>query len=428
MEENTIVEFTGRDRLSDPLNDLLKKGAEQLLSAAIEVEVETLLARFEDRRTAEGRAGVVRNGDHPERAVQTGIGPVTVKIPKVRAKSGTPVSFRSALVPPYVRKTQTLEAAIPWLYLKGISTGEMGPALTALLGPNATGFSAKTVARLKTQWATEYNTWRKGDLGRDEWVYIWADGIYSGLRGEDHKLCALVIIGVNARGQKEFLAIEDGVRESTQSWKEVLLGLKQRGLKTPKLAIGEGAMGFWAALDEVFPDTRHQRCWMHKSMNVLNKFPKSSQPKVKAMLHDIWKAETRKSAEKAFELFVKTYETKFPDATALLHKDRTELLAFYDVPAMHWQSIRTTNPLSAACFACACRAMIESAFATIRHRTKRSKGCLARDGMLHMIFKLGQCAQKNWRKLRGFNHLADVIEGINFKDGIKQSQPETTAA
>ena len=269
MEENTIVEFTGRDSLSDPLNDLLKKGAEQLLSAAIEVEVKTLLARFEDRRTAEGRAGVVRNGYHPERAVQTGIGPVTVKIPKVRAKKGAPVSFQSALVPPYVRKTQTLEAAIPWLYLKGISTGEMGPALTALHGSNATGFSAKTVTRLKTQWATEYNCWRKDDLGRDEWVYIWADGIYSGLRSEDHKLCALVIIGVNARGQKEFLAIEDGVRESTQSWKEVLLGLKQRGLKTPKLAIGDGAMDFWAALDEVFPDTRHQRCWMHKSINDL---------------------------------------------------------------------------------------------------------------------------------------------------------------
>lgn len=415
MEETTIIEFSGRDQLSDPLNDLLKKGAEKLLRAAIEAEVEALLDGLKSRRTADDCAGVVRNGYHPERAVQTGIGPVKVKIPKVRAKTGAPVTFRSALVPPYVRKTQTLEAAIPWLYLKGISTGEMGPALKALLGPKATGFSAKTVARLKAQWTAEYDTWRKSDLGRDEWVYIWADGIYSGLRGDDHKLCALVIIGVNARGHKEFLAIEDGVRESTQSWKEVLLGLKERGLNTPKLAIGDGAMGFWAALDEVFPDTRHQRCWQHKSMNVLNKFPKSSQPKVKAMLHDIWRAETHKAAEKAFDLFVKTFEAKFPNAVNLLHKDRTELLAFYDFPAMHWQSIRTTNP-------------IESAFATIRHRTKRSKGCLARDGMLHMLFKLGKCAQDNWRRLRGFTHLADVIEGINFKDGIKQSQPETAAA
>lgn len=415
MSENTIVEFTGRDDLSDPLNDLLKKGAEALLAAAIEAEVDTLLAGLKDRRTPGGRAGVVRNGHHPERDIQTGIGPVKVKIPKVRAKTGAPVSFHSALVPPYVRKTQTLEAAIPWLYLKGISTGEMGAALKALLGPNATGFSAKTVARLKAQWAAEYKTWCKADLSRDEWVYIWADGIYSGLRGADDKLCALVIIGVNARGHKEFLAIQDGVRESTQSWREVLVGLADRGLKAPKLAVGDGAMGFWAALDEVFPDTVHQRCWMHKTGNILNKLPKSSQPKAKGMLHDIWKAETRKDAEKAFELFVKTYTEKFPEAVNLLHKDRTELLAFYDFPAMHWQSIRTTNP-------------IESAFATIRHRTKRSKGCLTRDGMLHMMFKLGQCAQDNWRKLRGFTHLAEVIEGINFKDGIKQPHPETTAA
>jgi len=291
----------------------------------------------------------------------------------------------------------------------------MRPARKALMGPQATGFTAKTVARLKTQWAADCDDGRKRDLGRDDWVYIWADGIYSGLRGEDHKLCALVVIGVNALGQKKFLAIEDGVRESTQSWKEVLLALQARGFKAPKLAVGDGAMGFWAALDEVFPGTRHQRCWMHKTGNVLNKFPKSSQPKVKGMLHDIWKAETRKDAEKAFDLFVKTFEAKFPDAVALLHKDRAELLAFYDFPDAHWQSIRTTNP-------------IESAFATIRHRTKRSKGCLGRDSMLHMIFKLGQCAQNNWRKLRGFAHLAEIVQGIPFKDGIKQSQPETAAA
>lgn len=415
MEDSTIIELAGRDGLSDPLNDLLRKGAEDLLSAYIEEEVTRLLARHEARRTPEGRAGVVRNGYQPARNIQTGIGPVTVKIPKVRAKTGQPVSFRSALVPPYVRKTATLEAAIPWLYLKGISTGEMGPALKALLGPKAKGFSAKTVARLKTQWSADYTAWRTRDLSRDNWVYIWADGIYSGLRGEDHKLCALVVIGVNALGQKEFLAITDGTRESTQSWKEVLLALQARGFKAPKLAVGDGAMGFWAALDEVFPGTRHQRCWMHKTGNVLNKFPKSSQPKAKGMLHDIWKAEKRQDAEIALDLFIKTYEDKFPDAVALLLKDRAELLAFYDFPAAHWQSIRTTNP-------------IESAFATIRHRTKRSKGCLSRDGMLHMIFKLGQCAQDKWRKLRGFAHLAEVIQGINFVDGIKKPQPENAAA
>lgn len=287
MEENNIVEFTGRDTVSDPLTALLRNGARKLLQTAVEAELETFLAGFADSRTPDGRAAVVRNGHHPERAVQTGIGPLTVQIPKVRSKTGEPVTFRSALVPPYVRKAKSLEAAVPWLYLKGISTGEMGAALKGLLGPDATGFSAKTVARLKTQWAADYDDWRKMDLSRDDWVYIWADGIYSGLRGTDDRLCALVVIGVTARGEKHFLAIEDGVRESTQSWREVLLTLKGRGLGAPKLAIGDGAMGFWSALEELSPATLQQRCWMHKTGNVLNYLPKLSQPKAKKMLHDI---------------------------------------------------------------------------------------------------------------------------------------------
>jgi len=325
------------------------------------------------------------------------------------------VTFRSALVPPYVRKAKSIEAALPWLYLKGISTGEMGAALKMLLGPEATGFSAKTVSRLNGQWATEYNAWRKADLSRDEWVYIWADGIYSGLRGTDERLCVLVVIGVNARGEKHFLAIEDGVRESTQSWREVLLVLKSRGLTMPKLAIGDGAMGFWAALEEVFPATRQQRCWVHKVSNVLNYMPKRSQPKAKKMLHDIWQAETREDAHAAFDLFIEAFEAKYPKAVECLIKDRDELLTFYDFPAKHWQSIRTSNP-------------IESAFATIRHRTKRTKGCLSRDGMLHMMFKLGQCAEKSWRKLRGFVHLADVIQGVDFVNGINPSTKNQAAA
>ena len=367
------------------------------------------------RHTSDGRAAVVRNGHHPERAVHTGIGPVTVKVPKVRAKDGKAVTFRSALVPPYVRKARSIEAALPWLYLKGISTGEMGAALKALLGPDATGFSAKTVARLKTQWAAEYEDWHKADLGRDEWVYIWADGIYSGLRGTDDRLCVLVVIGVNARGEKHFLAIEDGVRESAQSWREVLLGLKARGLAAPKLATGDGAMGFWAALEEMFPATRQQRCWMHKSGNVLNYLPKRTQPKAKKMLHDVWQAETREDAHAAFDLFIDTFEAKYPKATECLIKDREELLTFYDFPAQNWQSIRTSNP-------------IESAFATIRHRTKRTKGCLSRDGMLHMMFKLSQCAEKSWRKLRGFAHLANVILGVDFVTGKKPSNQDQAAA
>lgn len=358
---------------------------------------------------------MVRNGYLPERELQTGVGPVKVRIPKVRAKTGKPVTFHSALVPPYVRKTKSLEAALPWLYLKGVSSGEMGEALKVLVGPEAKGLSANTVSRLKQVWAQEYRDWRDERLDKDRWVYIWADGVYSGLRAEQTKLCALVIIGVNERGEKRFLAIEDGIRESTQSWREVLLQLKSRGMYTPDLAIGDGAMGFWAALEEIYSETRQQRCWMHKTINVLNCFPKSGQAKAKQALHEIWQAETKEDAEQAFDLFLKTYEPKYPKATLCLQKDREELMAFYDFPAQHWQSIRTCNP-------------IESTFGTIRHRTKRSKGCLTRDGMLHMMFKLGQCAEKKWRKQRGFEYLAKVVTGIKFKDGIEVTEVDQVAA
>jgi transposase-like protein len=415
MNKSNVIEFEGRAESTDPLTELLRSGARQLLQQAIEAEVQELLAAHSDRTLEDGRAGVVRNGHQPEREIQTGIGPVTVKIPKVRAKTGEPVTFRSALVPPYVRKTQSLEAALPWLYLKGVSTGEMGAALEVLVGPEAKGLSASTVSRLKRNWAQEYQTWREAPLDKDRWVYVWADGVYSGLRAEQAKLCALVVIGVNERGEKHFLAIEDGIRESTQSWREVLLKLKSRGMNIPHLAIGDGAMGFWAALEEVYPESRQQRCWMHKTMNVLNCLPKSLQPKAKQALHEIWQANTREDAEKAFDLFLKTYEPKYPKAALCLEKDRDELMAFYDFPAQHWQSIRTSNP-------------IESTFGTIRHRTKRSKGCLTRDGMLHMMFKLGQCAQKNWRRQRGFNYLAKVITGVKFRDGIEVTESNQAAA
>jgi putative transposase len=415
METTNIVDFARRDGMSDALTELLKTGAQQLIATAVEAELVSYLAQFAGLRTEDGHAAVVRNGHHPERPFQTGIGPVSVRIPKVRSKDGTPVTFRSALVPPYVRRTKTLEAALPWLYLKGIYSGEMAPALKVLLGPDAKGLSANTVSRLKRDWAKEYAGWKGADLDDEPIVYIWADGVHSGLRGEDDKLCALVIVGVTARGKKRFLSIEDGVRESIQSWREVLLTLKGRGMNVPKLAIGDGAMGFWAAMDEVYPATRHQRCWQHKTMNVLNCLPKLSQPKAKVAIHNIWQAETKDDAEKAFDLFIKTYEAKYPKATLCLQKDRTELMAFFDFPAQHWQSIRTSNP-------------IESAFATIRHRTKRSKGCLSRDGMLHMMFKLGQCAEQNWRKLRGFDYLAKVITGVTFKDGMETPKPDQIAA
>lgn len=415
MSKSNVVEFDRPVGSSDPLMELLRSGARQLIQQSVEAELQEFLNQFSGQLTEDGLTAVVRNGYLPERKLQTGIGPVTVKIPKVRSRTGEPVTFHSALVPPYVRKTRSLEAALPWLYLKGVSTGEMASALKVLVGPEAEGLSASTVARLKQQWKGEYESWRDQSLSEDDGVYLWADGIYSGLRDSEDKLCALVIIGVNRRGEKHFLAIEDGVRESTQSWREVLLTLKSRGMNSPRLAVGDGAMGFWGALDEIYPETRHQRCWVHKTRNVLNALPKRTQPKAKDALHEIWQAETRKDAETAFDLFIQTYEAKYPKATACLEKDREELLVFYDFPAQHWQSLRTTNP-------------IESAFGTIRHRTKRSKGCLTRDGMLQMMFKLGMCAEKNWIRLRGFDYLAKVITGIQFKDGIEVQTDDRSAA
>jgi putative transposase len=415
MKKNNVLEFAGRDVISDPLTAFLRSGAQQLINQAVEAELQELLSQYSDRRTDNGNAVVVRNGHLPERELQTGLGPVTVKIPKVRSKAGAPVTFRSALVPPYVRKTKFLEAALPWLYLKGVSSGEMGEALKILIGPDAKGLSASTVSRLKQVWGQEYRSWRDEPLDKDRWVYVWADGVYSGLRGEQMKLCALVVIGVNERGEKHFLAIEDGMRESTQSWREVLLKLKSRGMNGPELAVGDGAMGFWAALEEVYPETHQQRCWMHKTMNVLNCLPKSAQAKAKGSLHDIWQAETKADAEKSFDLFIKMYEPKYPKAAICLQKDRDEMMAFYDFPAQHWQSIRTSNP-------------IESTFGTIRHRTRRSKGCLSRDGMLHMMFKLGQCAEKKWRRLRGFDYLTKVITGVKFKDGVEVTEVDLVAA
>ena len=412
---SNVVAFAELSVEKDPLTELIRQGAQKLLSQALEVELEEQMAELRQRRLTDGRQTVVRNGFHPERQIQTGIGPVTVQVPKIRSRDGTPVVFRSALVPPYVRKSRSLEAALPWLYLKGVSSGEMSEALGALVGPEASGLSASCVSRLKTNWGKEYDQWCKRRLDKDQWVYIWADGIYSGLRATDNKLCVLVVIGVNERGEKHFLAIEDGVRESKQSWKQVLLGLKNRGMNAPKLAVGDGAMGFWAALEEEFGETRQQRCWMHKMANVMNCMPKSMQPKVKSALHEIWQAPTKDEANKAFDLFEDMFEDKYPKAVNNLRQDREELMAFYDFPAQHWQSLRTTNP-------------IESTFATIRHRTKRAKGCLTDKGMLHMMFKLSECAQKNWRRMRGFGFLAKVITGVRFVDGVEAADKPTRKA
>ena len=415
MSKHNVVALSGREKIREELTELIRDGAHKLIAQGLELAVSELLSALSGRRDEVGRTAVVRNGYQPGRDIQTGIGPVTVKVPKIRSRDGKPVSFHSARVPPYVRKSASREAALPWLYLKGSSTGEMQPGLEVLLGAEAKGLSASTLSRLKQRWRQEYESWRRCRLGHDRWVYIWADGIYSGLRADRQRLCARVIVAVNARGDKHFLAIEDGIGESTQSWREVLLDLKTRGMNAPELALGDGALGFWAALEEVFPATRQQRCWMHKTGNVLNAMPKSVQPKAKSALHEIWQAATREHAEQAFDQFIVTYEARYPKATNCLLKDRQSLMTFYDFPAVHWQHLRTTNP-------------IESTFATIRHRTTRTKGGMTRDSLLHMMFKLGQCAEKNWRKLRGFAYLAKIVEGVQFINAEEIEQSDQVAA
>ncbi len=344
------------------------------------------------------------------------IGDVEIKVPRVRDRSGDGVTFSSALLPPYLKRARSIEELIPWLYLKGVSTGDYQEALSALLGDQAKGLSANTVSRLKKQWEDEHTDWQKRDLADQRYVYWWADGVYSNVRMDD-RLCLLVIIGVTEQGRKELVVVEDGQRESEASWKELLTGLRERGLTTaPKLAVGDGAMGFWAALSKVYPETEHQRCWVHKTANVLNKLPKSVQPKVKADLHEIWMAETRDEAHKAFDRTVKRFEAKYPRAMECLAKDREELLAFYDYPAEHWVHIRTTNP-------------IESTFATVRLRSKRSRNCGSRATTLAMVFKLLQSAQKRWKRIKGFNKLELVVNNVQFKDGEPLTdQSDRTAA
>lgn len=397
------------NRLADPLTEVLRQGAKELIRKAVEAELSEMLSAYSDIRLLDGRPAVVRNGYLPARELQTGIGEIEVQVPKVRDRSGSGIHFNSQLLPPYLRRTRSMEELIPWLYLKGISTGDYTEALSALVGESAHGLSANTVSRLKEKWLDEHKDWQRQDLSQKRYVYWWADGIYSKVRMDD-KICLLVIIGVTESGVKELVAVCDGYRESAASWEEVLTDLRQRGLPTaPKLATGDGALGFWSALGKVYPETRQQRCWVHKTANVLNKLPKSMQPKVKASLHDIWMASTREEAYKAFDNTVALYGAKYPKAMECLAKDKEELLAFYDFPAEHWTHIRTTNP-------------IESAFSTVRLRTKRSRNCGSRDTTLAMVFKLMEVAQKRWIKIRGFNLLTLVINNVKFVNGLQVNE------
>lgn len=392
--------------ITDPLSELLRVGARGLIAQAVEAELALMLLKHEDNKLPDGRPAVVRNGYLPERTIQTGLGDVDVRVPKVRDRSKTGIKFNSDLLPPYLKRSTSIEEMLPWLYLKGLSTGSYGEALSSLLGEQAKGLSANTISRLKNQWIDEHTEWRKRDLSDKRYVYFWADGIYSHVR-MDERLCLLVIIGVTEYGTKELVAVEDGFRESTASWTEVLTGLRERGLSfSPKLAVGDGALGFWGALSKVYPACRHQRCWVHKTANVLNKLPKSMQPKVKDSLHDIWMAESREKAKVAFDSAITRFGAKYPNAMGCLEKDREELLAFYDFPAEHWIHIRTTNP-------------IESTFATVRLRTKKARNCGSRDTTLAMVYKLMQSAQKRWKKIRGFNLLTLVVNNIEFKDGVQ---------
>ena len=389
----------------DPLTELLREGAQKLIAQAVEAELQTLLERHADKRTAAGRLAVVRNGYLPERDFQTGIGSMPVRIPKVRDRSGSGVKFNSELIPPYLRRSKSIETLLPWLYLKGISTGDFQEALTSILGAAAKGLSPSAISRLKQTWEKEHQDWAKSSLAKKRYVYWWADGIHFNIRGENARSCILILIGVTESGQKEFVAIEEGLRESELSWTELLQNLKERGLEFgPELAVGDGALGFWKALTKVFGETRQQRCWVHKTANVLNKLPKSSQKAAKAAVQAIWMAESKEKAEKAFDRFLATYKEKYPKATDCLAKDRAALLAFYDFPATHWQHIRTTNP-------------IESSFATVRLRTAKTRGCVSRATILAMVFKMGMSAQHGWRRLRGFEHLAKVVQGVRFKNG-----------
>ena len=413
MSDSKIIQLN--KPVEDPLHEILQRGARELLAKAVEAELNALLTQYSTLEV-DGKKAVVRNGHLPERTIQTGLGDIPVKVPKVRDRSGQGIKFNSTLVPPYLKRTKAMEELIPWLYLRGISTGQMQPALESLLGKDAKGLSANTVSRLKQQWEQDYDVWRKRDLSKRRYVYIWADGVYSHVRMDD-KLCLLVIIGSDETGRKEVLAVVDGYRESEASWLEVLSQLESQGLTIPpKLAVGDGALGFWKALAKQWPETATQRCWVHKTANVLNKVPKAVQPKVKEALHDIWQAETRDSAYKAFDNTLKRFEAKYARAMECLKKDKENMLAFYDFPAEHWQHIRTTNP-------------IESVFASVRLRTTKSKSCGSRKTTLAMSYKLMTTAQNTWRRLRGFRLLADVVQGIQFKDGerVEQDQQKSVA-
>lgn len=412
MQEVTTTSFAFPSTSRDTLSEILRQGAQAMLTTAIEAEVAEWIDSHRHLQDARGHRQVVRNGYLPERSITTGVGPVKVRQPRVhdRRTGETAEPFSSKILPPYLRKTKSLEELLPWLYLKGISTGDFNEALSALVGPECPGLSASTVTRLVAQWQDEYKDWSKRSLEDKRYVYLWADGVHFNIRLEEDRQCILVLMGATADGQKELIAIVDGYRESEESWKELLLDVKSRGLSIePKLATGDGALGFWKAVAKVFPTTRAQRCWVHKTANVLDQLPKRLQPRAKEAIHEIWMADSRGAANQAFDSFLATYGAKYPQACERLAKDREELLTFYDFPAEHWKHLRTTNP-------------IESVFATVRLRHRRTKGSGSRNACLAMVHQLMLSASKRWKLLNGAKLLADVIQGVQFNDGVKSQE------
>jgi len=417
----SIIQFRQPGSVEDPLTEIAREGARRMLASALEAEVEAFVGQFAEERLPDGRQRVVRHGYGPERTIQTGIGALEVRRPKVRdrardGESGEKVRFTSHILPRWARRSRSLDALLPVLYLRGISTGDFQEALSALLGPEAPNLSPGVIARLAAEWENEYERWHRRDLSARRYVYVWADGVYLQARMEPEAECILVLIGATPEGKKELVGFHVGRRESAQSWRELLVDLKDCGLAVaPEMAVGDGALGFWKALDEVFPGTRHQRCWVHKVSNVLNKFPKSMAPTVQSDLRDIWHAETRAAAEAAMGTFAEKYGTKYGNAVACLVKDREALLAFFDFPAEHWDHLRTANP-------------IESVFATVRHRTVRTKGALSQKTAKLMVFTLVRAASQRWRRLQGANQLPLVVDGIKFTDGVATSDAANRAA
>ena len=420
-DATTITQLHQPGSIIDPLTEIAREGARQMLAAALRAEAASFVAQLAEERLPDGRQRVVRHGTGPERMIQTGIGPIPVRRQKVRDRATDvpaekKVRFTSNLLPKWARRSRSLDALLPVLYLRGISCGDFQEALTALLGTDAPNLSPGVISRLTAGWQEDYDRWQRRDLSARRYVYIWADGVYLQARMEPNAECMLVIIGATPEGRKELVGFQVGVRESAQSWRELLVDLKARGLAVPpELAVGDGALGFWKAVDAVFPGTRHQRCWFHKVSNVLNHFPKSMQPAVTADLREISHAETRAAALAAIETFKVKYTAKYERGVACLTKDTVALLAFFDFPAEHWEHLRTSNP-------------IESVFATVRHRTVRTKGALSQKTARLMVFTLVRAASKKWRKLNGTNQLPRIIDGVTFTDGVAQSDATQSRA